>query len=114
MGPGTSDLLHSERGKMTRTMKFLLIAGIAFGTTCVAPSPSASAAAFQPAYGGPPPRITCSSNDGKRNWCDIGRGRDVRLARQISGSACIQGSTWGTDRRGLWVDNGCRAEFRVR
>jgi hypothetical protein len=97
---------------MTRIMKFLLIAGVAFGTACVAPSPSSAAAAFQPGYGGAP-RVTCSSNDGRRNWCDIGPSRDVRLARQISGSACIQGQTWGTDRRGLWVDRGCRAEFVV-
>ncbi|MGH9596215.1 MAG: DUF3011 domain-containing protein [Edaphobacter sp.] len=98
---------------MTRIVKFLLIAGVAFGTACIAPSPSASAAGFQPGYGGQAPRITCSSNNGRRNWCDIGGSRDVRLARQISGSACIQGQTWGTDRRGLWVDNGCRAEFIV-
>jgi hypothetical protein len=58
-------------------------------------------------------RITCSSNNGNRNWCDIGGSRDVRLARQISGSACIRDNTWGVDRRGLWVDRGCRAEFIV-
>ena len=99
---------------MTRTMKFLLIAAVAFGTACVAPTPSASASAagFQPGYGGGP-RITCSSNDGRRNWCDIGGRRDAQLVRQISGSACIQGRTWGIDGRGLWVDNGCRAEFVI-
>jgi hypothetical protein len=58
-------------------------------------------------------RITCSSNNGNRNWCDIGNSRDVRLVRQISGSACIRDNTWGVDRRGLWVDRGCRAEFAV-
>ena len=57
--------------------------------------------------------ITCSSNNGKRNWCDIGNSRDVQLVRQISGSACVRGSTWGVDQRGLWVDSGCRADFRV-
>ncbi len=63
----------------------------------------------------PPVRlITCSSNDGRRNWCQIDPRADVRLNRQISGSPCIQGQTWGVDRRGLWVDRGCRAEFRVR
>ena len=98
---------------MTRIMKFLVIAGIAFGTACVAPSPSSTAfAAFQPGYGGGP-RVTCSSNDGKRNWCDIGRARDAQLVRQISGSACIRNRTWGVDQRGLWVDNGCRAEFAI-
>src|ERR1700685_1194054 len=58
-------------------------------------------------------RITCSSNNGNRNWCDIGNSRDVRLVRQISGSACIRDNTWGVDNRGLWVDKGCRAEFVV-
>lgn len=64
----------------------------------------------------PPPfrLVTCSSNDGRRNWCAIGNRRNVRLSRQISGSPCIQGQTWDIDRRGLWVDRGCRAEFQVR
>jgi hypothetical protein len=97
---------------MTRSTKLLLISAIAFGTVAAAPSPAG--AAFQPGYGPPPPaRITCSSDNGRRNWCDIGGRRDVRLARQISGSACIRDSTWGVDRRGLWVDNGCRAEFFI-
>jgi hypothetical protein len=69
-------------------------------------------------YGPPPPPqqqlVTCSSNNGKRNWCDIGNSRDVQLVRQISGSPCVRGNTWGIDQRGLWVDNGCRADFRVR
>jgi hypothetical protein len=58
--------------------------------------------------------VTCSSNNGRRNWCDIGGRRDVQLTRQISGSACIRNNTWGVDRSGIWVDRGCRAEFRVR
>jgi hypothetical protein len=95
---------------MTRTPKLLLMLAIALGTASVSPSPAV--AGFQPGYG-PPPRITCSSNDGRRNWCDIGPSRDVRLVRQISGSACIRDNTWGVDRRGLWVDRGCRAEFVV-
>jgi hypothetical protein len=59
-------------------------------------------------------QITCSSNNGKRNWCDIGDSRNVQLVRQISGSPCVRGDTWGIDQRGLWVDRGCRADFRVR
>jgi hypothetical protein len=58
--------------------------------------------------------VTCSSNDGRRNWCNIPNRGNVTLSRQISGSACIEGQTWGTDQRGLWVDRGCRAEFMVR
>ncbi|WP_263409874.1 DUF3011 domain-containing protein [Terriglobus tenax] len=58
--------------------------------------------------------ITCSSNDGRRNYCSIPPNARVELSRQISGSPCRDGDTWGTDRRGLWVDRGCRAEFRIR
>ena len=92
---------------MTHITKLFLVATLFIAAACAAPS----AANAQPGYGGP--RITCSSNDGRRNWCDIGPSRDVRLVRQISGSACVRDSTWGVDRRGLWVDRGCRAEFVV-
>jgi Protein of unknown function (DUF3011) len=94
---------------MTRTSTLFLIAASVFGTAFAL----LSTAHAQPGYGGGGPRITCSSNDGRRNWCDIGRAGDARLVRQISGSACIRDNTWGVDRRGLWVDKGCRAEFII-
>jgi hypothetical protein len=93
---------------MTRLPNLLLIAATVLGASFALPSPAHA----QPSYGGGP-RITCSSNDGRRNWCDIGRARDAQLVRQISGSACIRGNTWGVDGRGLWVDGGCRAEFVI-
>ena len=37
----------------------------------------------------------------------------VRLARQLSREACVEGVSWGFDRDGIWVDKGCRAEFEV-
>ena len=95
---------------MTRTLKLLLIAS-SFVGAIFAIAPSAHA---QPGYGPPQQRIICSSNNGKRNWCDVGGRRDIRLNKQISGSPCVQNDTWGIDNRGLWVDRGCRAEFRVR
>lgn len=57
--------------------------------------------------------ITCSSDDGRRNYCNADTRGGVQMTRQISGSPCIQGQTWGQDSRGLWVDRGCRAEFQV-
>jgi hypothetical protein len=62
-------------------------------------------------YGGTGQTLTCSSNDGKRNYCNVDTRSGVRLTRQISGSPCNQGQTWGWDNRGVWVDRGCRAEF---
>ncbi len=58
--------------------------------------------------------ITCASDDGRRNYCQVDlRGSTVRMTRQINGSQCREGRTWGTDQRGIWVDRGCRAEFVV-
>ena len=55
--------------------------------------------------------ISCSSDDGRRAYCDADTRGGVRLVRQLSGSPCEQGSTWGYDSRSIWVDRGCRAEF---
>jgi DUF3011 family protein len=55
--------------------------------------------------------LTCSSDDGRRNYCSADTRGGVRLVRQRSDSPCIAGRTWGYDRRGIWVDRGCRAEF---
>lgn len=57
--------------------------------------------------------ITCSSNDGRRNVCPINTHGGVRLVRQRSDSDCIYNNTWGYDRRGVWVDRGCRADFEI-
>jgi Protein of unknown function (DUF3011) len=37
----------------------------------------------------------------------------VRLVKQLSREACVEGVSWGFDRDGIWVDKGCRAEFAV-
>jgi hypothetical protein len=58
--------------------------------------------------------ITCSSDDMRRHYCDADTRGGVRLLRQRSDADCRQGSTWGYDRRGIWVDRGCRADFEVR
>jgi Protein of unknown function (DUF3011)/Peptidase inhibitor family I36 len=57
--------------------------------------------------------IKCESNNGGRNYCGSYATNQVTLQRQISGSPCVRGSTWGVDNRGLWVDRGCRAMFSV-
>jgi len=57
--------------------------------------------------------ITCSSDDMNRHTCEVDARGGAQLTRQISGSPCIFGRTWGYDARGIWVDRGCRAEFQV-
>ncbi len=63
--------------------------------------------------GAPPGSITCSSNNGERVYCEADTRYGVQLVRQISGSPCREGYTWGADRRGIWVDRGCRAIFAL-
>lgn len=57
--------------------------------------------------------FSCASNDGRQNYCRTNVYRGVELLRQTSRSACIEGRSWGWDRRGVWVSNGCRGEFRA-
>ncbi len=64
-------------------------------------------------YGGV---VTCSSEGYRYNRCYVnGYIRGVQMQRQLSNlmGQCIQGRTWGFDANSIWVDRGCRAEFRV-
>ncbi|MBO0723076.1 MAG: DUF3011 domain-containing protein, partial [Blastocatellia bacterium] len=57
--------------------------------------------------------ITCESNNNRRNLCRADTRGGVRMVRQRSDSACIQGRTWGFNRDAIWVDRGCRADFQI-
>ena len=54
----------------------------------------------------------CESNDGRTRECAVNTRAGVQLVRQLSDAACIEGRTWGYGRNGIWVSQGCRAEFR--
>ena len=69
---------------------------------------------YGPGPGGPARIVTCSSDNGRRNYCSADTRRGVYLVKQRSGSPCKQGYSWGFDGRGIWVDRGCRADFQVR
>jgi hypothetical protein len=57
--------------------------------------------------------VYCASDDMERVWCPADARFGVRLIRQRSEAACIQGQTWGYGKRGIWADRGCRADFAV-
>lgn len=60
--------------------------------------------------------LTCSSDNGRRQSCPSQYNpiSNVELMKRLGGSAaCSQGRTWGFDPRAVWVDGGCRAQFRV-
>ena len=57
--------------------------------------------------------INCESNNNRRNYCAADPIGGVELSRKLSSRDCVQGRDWGYDSSGVWVTNGCRAEFRV-
>jgi hypothetical protein len=60
-----------------------------------------------------PGRLTCESRGYRYRYCNANTQNNVSLIREIStGNLCRQGSGWGYDGGGIWVDRGCRGEFR--
>ncbi len=49
--------------------------------------------------------VRCESVKNRSNECRL-EGRP-RLIRQLSGSPCVEGETWGQSRSGVWVTRGC-------
>ncbi|HEY4641553.1 MAG TPA: DUF3011 domain-containing protein [Thermoanaerobaculia bacterium] len=60
----------------------------------------------------PTSAVVCES-DGGMHRCATDTRYGVRLSRQSSKHACVEGKDWGYTSDGIWVDRGCRAEFIV-
>ena len=58
--------------------------------------------------------VTCSSKPGERLHCPADTSRGVVLLRSYGEAACLLGKTWGYDDTGVWVADGCTADFVVR
>lgn len=57
--------------------------------------------------------VTCESRDNSYQRCPISQAGYVTLTRNLSRSDCVKGRNWDYDRREIWVDDGCRAQFNV-
>ncbi len=57
--------------------------------------------------------VRCESSGYRYQHCSANTNGRVTLDRQLSHTACREGDNWGYDRRGIWVNKGCGAEFRV-
>lgn len=83
----------------------------------------AGAQPYPPRHGGWQPgpgwdrtiTLRCGSPQYRYNFCqvDTGRGSRVYIRRQLSDTRCMEGRNWGWNRGGIWVDQGCSAEFVV-
>lgn len=68
---------------------------------------------YQSPHGGGVPTVVCESQDFHYNYCAVRVRRNVEIVEQYSKTECRHGSTWGWDRGGVWVDQGCSAAFAV-
>ncbi|HVQ30748.1 MAG TPA: DUF3011 domain-containing protein [Vicinamibacteria bacterium] len=60
-----------------------------------------------------PVRVSCSSKPGERQECPANTKNGVVLAHSSGESPCLLGKSWGYDDKGVWVSDGCSAEFVV-
>jgi hypothetical protein len=64
-------------------------------------------------YGGGGQTFRCESQDNRYRHCAVDTRAGVELVRGLSKTHCVEGRNWGYDRGGVWVNHGCRAEFRT-
>jgi hypothetical protein len=102
--------LYVNRGFATMLHRFWVIA-IALAGMVGAPDAAAQYTGRKP--GVPAQLVRCESGDGREHRCAVDTHGGVRLGRQISRSACIEGQSWGIERNAIWVAQGCRAEFVI-
>lgn len=88
-------------------MRLVIVAGIVAAGLAAVGNGSAQA---QP-YGGYGEIVRCESRDYRQYYCNIDTRGGVEIVNQLSDTACVEGRTWGWDRRGVWVSGGCRGEF---
>jgi len=91
-------------------MRALIVSAVALIAMPIATPASAQVYGGGYGYGGDV--VRCESSDGRTRECSTNGGRVV-LERQHSNAACIEGRTWGYGRNGIWVSDGCRADFRI-
>lgn len=62
--------------------------------------------------GGNNKRLRCESQDGRRGSCPADLSAyALQDVRQLSRTLCIDGQNWSWDDRGVYVEQGCRADF---
>ena len=60
-----------------------------------------------------PTTIVCGSKTGERRVCAANTSGGVTLVKTLGTATCERGRTWGYDASGVWVSDGCAAEFSV-
>ena len=98
---------ESERTRLARRQRSAVLRAlfVVAGASLAVVAGSAPASAAQGF-------LNCASNGYRYNYCSADtQGRVVMLREVSTGNLCRQGRGWGYDNGGIWVDQGCRAEF---
>jgi hypothetical protein len=56
-------------------------------------------------------QLECRSDNNRYRRCGANTENRAELLRQFSSASCTRGRSWGWDRGGIWVDNGCQGRF---
>ena len=57
--------------------------------------------------------INCTSTAGQRQHCAANTSSGILMRQSTGTAACLLGKTWGYDDAGVWVMDGCGADFLV-
>ena len=75
--------------------------------------PIAAALLFPAAHSVLGQTVTCASEDGEKHYCTADTRHGARMVKQTSQAPCTEGTNWGYDEEGIWVDKGCAGEFAL-
>lgn len=75
--------------------------------------PSTVAYSQDDSAGETPQLLTCESQPGGKEHCEADTSGGVAVATQTGTQSCLLGKTWGYDDKGVWVADGCSAQFVV-
>jgi len=106
---------------VSRVQKLFMI-GVVLGVTTLVVTParaqsavpateSSSAASDGSAVSAQSAAVSCKSQPGGREHCAADTSNGVVLKKSTGAAPCLLGKTWGYDDTGIWVSDGCSAEF---
>ncbi len=94
-------------------MSILARLSVTSGLVLIALAWPRGAEARQSGAANQPTSVVCGSKAGERQTCAANTTAGVTLVKSLGTAACELGRTWGYDAKGIWVSDGCSAEFSV-
>ncbi len=104
--PYTARVMPFHRQAASLALVGLLLSPALAGAQSAEPYPR------QPSAPAPPQGIIiCTSQPGERALCAADTSAGVALVRSTGKAPCLLGESWGYDKTGIWVSDGCSGAF---